>query len=504
MKKYINNSIILLIASVLTFSGCTDSFDEINTNPDKPQEVPTTNLLAYVLYYTSYRLYDRWFAMDEPMTFCGYASKMTYIDEARYNFRPGVQDTNWEYLYRILNNVKDIQDRSEYASNYNMLNVANVMEVHLMHIATDRWRDVPYKDAVKIKEGVLQPKYETQEEIYPALLAKLKETADSFASGEGTDNLGEGDLLFNGDVKKWQKYCNSLRLRLAIRISEVSPELAKTTIEEVLGNSTKYPIMESNDDNAFFWWIGTDPNYYEPIADQYRTRKTEYCASDVMVNHLLENNDPRIEVYCTPTSLSQLSPGQDGYVEDYPRFRGYTIGASSNAVANQYSIWGYRYGQDLGGFSPYMRVAEPWFIIAEAAMLGWNTGGITAEEAYNKAVSYSLEENGISSADAEAYLSGSGKFTGEKEQIWYEQWVAMFKQAMEGWSLYRRTGIPSELYPAPGRPANYSNHNVPPFRSPYPDKERNLNSANCAQFDVDVVDNLWGKQMWWDTRTGVY
>ena len=82
--------------------------------------------------------------------------------------------------------------------------------------------------------------------------------------------------------------------------------------------------------------------------------------------------------------------------------------------------------------------------------------------------------------------------------------VAMFKQGMEGWSLYRRTGVPDNLYPAPGRPANYSNHNVPPFRSPYPDKERNLNNANCAPFDAEVVDNLWGKQMWWDTRTGVH
>lgn len=77
-------------------------------------------------------------------------------------------------------------------------------------------------------------------------------------------------------------------------------------------------------------------------------------------------------------------------------------------------------------------------------------------------------------------------------------------QGMEGWSLYRRTGVPDNLYPAPGRPANYSNHNVPPFRSPYPDKERNLNNANCAPFDAEVVDNLWGKQMWWDTRTGVH
>lgn len=135
---------------------------------------------------------------------------------------------------------------------------------------------------------------------------------------------------------------------------------------------------------------------------------------------------------------------------------------------------------------------------------GIRNTGISAEDAYNKAVTYSMEENSVSAEDIADYLANAGKFTNDKKQIYYEEWVAMFKQGMEGWSLYRRTGVPDNLYPAPGRPANYSNHNVPPFRSPYPDKERNLNNANCAPFDAEVVDNLWGKQMWWDTRTGVH
>lgn len=494
MKRYIKNFAMTLVLGAMVFgSSCTDSFDDINTDPDSPEQVPTTNLLAYSLYYTSYRLYDRWFLMDEPMTFCGYASKMTYIDEARYNYRTNVQDTNWEYLYRILTNVKDIEKRAEFAKTDNMLNVAKVLEVNLMQTATDRWRDVPYTDAAKMTDGVLQPKYDKQEDIYPALLKTLKEAADGFAAG-GSDDLGEGDLLFKGDVVKWQKYCNSLRLRLAMRISGVSPALAKETVEEVLGDPATYPIMESNDDNAFFRWIGTDPNYYEPYADGYRTRKTEYCAADVIVDHMNQRSDPRRPAYFQPTPKSV----SNGTIE----YKGYVIGAAENGVAAEYSIWGTRFFTDLGGFSPYMRVAEPWFCIAEAAMLGWNTG-ITAEEAYNKAVRFSMEENSVANADIEAYMAGDGKFTGDKKQVYYERWIAMFKQGMEGWSLYRRTGIPDNLYPAPGRPANYANHNVPPFRSPYPDKERNLNNANCAPFDAEVVDNLWGKQMWWDTRTGV-
>lgn len=504
MKKYIKKIAIAFMAGVMMCStvGCTDSFDDINKDPDNAAEVPNANLLAYSIYYTSYRFYDRWFALDEPMTFCGYVSKMSYIDESRYSFRTGVQDSNWEYLYRILNNVMDIQRRAGEVS-VNLLSVAKVLEVHLMQIATDRWRDVPYTDAVRMNEGYLTPAYDTQEKIYPAMLAKLKEAADAFDEG-GHDDISEGDLMFEGDVTKWQKYCNSMRLRLAIRISEVEPALAKSTIEEVLGNPDKYPVMESNSDNAFFWWQGSDSNYYEPVANAYRTRKTEFCASDVMVDNLLENDDPRISTFFTPTPASQTE-GDVDYTDGTPVYRGYTIGAAQNATAKLYSVWGYKYGQDLGGFSPWMRVAEVYFHIAEAAMLGYDTGTYgNAETNYNKAIIFSMEENEVSDADAQAYLANAGKFDNTLKKLWYEEWVAMFKQGMEGWSLYRRTGVPENNYIAPGRPSQYANHNVPPLRSPYPATELNLNGTNNAPYNAEVVDNLWGKPMWWDTREGVY
>ncbi|MCD7976505.1 MAG: SusD/RagB family nutrient-binding outer membrane lipoprotein [Tannerellaceae bacterium] len=499
MKKYINKTLAGILGISMLFAGCTNSFEEINTNPDKPVDVPVENIFAYATYWTAFRLYDRWFAQDEPQSFCGYVSKMNYIDEAKYQYRASIRESNWEYLYGAFLNFRDVQERTEEI-NPNLYHATRVMEAHVIQIATDRWRDVPYTEAGKLSEGILTPKYDTQEEIYPALLTLLKDAADGFADNN-SGTIG-GDLLFGGDVTKWQKYCNSLRLRLAIRISEVSPALAKQTVEEVLGNPGRYPVMTSNDDNAFFWWTDENATYYEPIADQFRTRQAEYCASDVMVDYMVENADPRIGVFFDPTPLSQM-PDDEDYTPDYPKYRGYTIGASSNAIVKLYSIWGYKYAQDLAGFSPFMRVAEVYFHIAEASMLGYNTG-TTAEEAYNKAVRFSMEENEVSPEDIETYMADAGKFDGTIKKIWYEEYIAMFKQAMEGWSLYRRTGMPETMYIAPGRANIYSNHNVPPFRSPYPITEMNLNGANNAPYNAEIVDDFWGKQMWWDTRTGVY
>lgn len=540
MKKFINKFVIAAVAAAALTgtTACTDSFEAINTDPDGAQVVPSDNQLAWVLYFTSASFYDRWFMLDEPCTFAGYVSKAAYIDESKYQFRAGVQDSNWQYLYRILNNIRTIQAQMPETSN--AAYIANIMEAHVMQIATDRWRDVPYSEACKMGEGYLTPKYDKQEDIYPALLDLLKRTADNMANNPGNDNVTGGDIMFGGDMDMWQRYCNSLRLRLAIRLSEVSKSLAQSTIEEVLGNPEKYPIIENNDQNAMFNWLSTNSNYYEPIADAWRTRKSEFCAPDIMVDYMKENADPRLGVYFNPTANS-VENVKD-FKKDYQlaEYAGHGIGEAQGPAKGiaSVSVWGYKYGQDLGGVSPWMRSSEVMFYIAEAKFLGYNIGNYaeSVEDAYNKAVRLSLEENLTRSGSTpvfhwyvktekgtdiyvdsdqtwendnipnmiEGYLNGAGKFNGTIDQIWYEEWVAMFKQGMEGWSLYRRTGVPKTNHIANGRAEKYRDHNVPPFRSPYPDKERDLNGDNNAPFGANVKDDFWGQQMWWDTRVGVY
>jgi hypothetical protein len=429
MKKYIQKIAYLFALGALLLAGCTDKFEEINTNPDRPKVVPLSNLLAYSIWQSSAHFFDRWFMLDEPGTFSGYAAKMNYIDEARYQFRPGVQDTNWGNVYRILLNLREIQAESKELGFVNMEMAAKTMEVNAMLISTDRWRDVPYSEAVNMGEAIMQPNYDKQEDIYPALIALAKQIGDAFAAGGGSDDISAGDLLFFGDVDKWQRFANSLRLRMAIRLSTVSPALAKQHAEEILTNPSKYPIIDDNDDNAFFQWDGSDNTRWEPIAAAYYNRKVEFCASDLLVDHMLQRNDPRIGVYFTTTPISQ-NPDDPDYNAEDPIYRGYTIGAARNAVSSLYSVWGNRFGIDLGGISPYYRACENYFHIAEAAMLGWNTGGISAEDAYNTAVTLSLEENNVKAADIEAYLEEAGKFDGTLKKIWYEEWVGNYVRSL--------------------------------------------------------------------------
>lgn len=483
MKNNITICFAFVISMTLFLSGCTADFGEINTDPDRAKDAPANNVLAFVLTYHSDTFYDSWNNLNEPSTYGGQIAKIQYIDEARYNFRPGVVENKWYYGYRTLQNIQEIKMKAEADDAVNLLAVAKVLEAYVFQAMTDTWRDIPYSDALGMKDGILLPSYDKQEDIYPALLNTLEEANNLFNQG-ATDALGDGDLLFHGDISKWQKFGNSLRLRMAMRISDVSP-LGQSTVEAIMANPAANPIMESNDDNAFYVYPGSSP--YEDPWYEDSTGRDDHGVSDVLIDALKDLNDPRLPVYAHPA-------------ESDNEFRGFTIGAAEQPNISTISRIGARFRDDPAGFIPYMRYAETMFHVAEAAQKGYSVG-MDAETAYNAAVTGSMLENGIAQGDITAYLSGDGAYDGSLETIYLQEWISLFKQGMEAWSLYRRTGVPTTHYVAPG--TTYTGHNSPPFRYPYPNNESSLNGTNASPFIGEVVDDFWGKQMWWDTRTGV-
>lgn len=485
-NKYKFSVLFALILAIFT-GACTKQFEQINTSPNNPTEVPPTNLFGDAIWNFANTYYDVWGDMNEAETYAGHLGKIQYIDEARYTYRPGTVNTNWRNIYRI---TRDLQSAIEGAEKLNQINMkasALTFQCFIFQKGTDTWRDMPFFDALKGESGQITPKYDKQEDIYPALLDSLKKAADLFNPDSEFDGLGEGDILFKGDVEKWQKFCNSLRLRMAIRISNVAPEKAKAVIEEVLNNPAKYPVMSSNDDNAFLYWPGTSP-YFEPWYSDYQGRN-DHAVSDVLINTLTNLKDPRIAVYAK--KVVKADSPLDG------TYNGVPIGPKGSVSTGDYSKIGPRFREDPKGFTPYMRYAEVLFIKAEAASRGWNVP-VTAVNAYNEGILASLEENGISD---EEYLKNAGvAFTNDVKQIYLQKWIALFKDGHEAWAETRRTDVPL-LPAAAGSP--YLDHNRPPFRYIYPTDESNLNGDNSKPFIANLQDNFWGQQMWWDTRKGV-
>lgn len=493
MKKIFKINIILVTGFLIASISCTRDFEEINQDPNEPLEVPNTNILARALRYTGDNFYSYW----QKTEMCSYAGQITnimYPVESSYHSREGTVIALWYNSYVTLNNLKQIIIRASADGDKNMQAAAITFSCMLWQMTTDHWKAVPFSQALRGLEGITNPAYDTQDQIYYGIADTLKMAADLFAEGNG-DDLGEGDLLFYGDAFKWQKFCNSLRLRVAIRMSGADPARAREIIEEVMGDPVRYPVMSGNDDNAFLWWPGTAP-YREPYAeDAMENDFNGMC--DVLVNTLIQYNDPRLPVYAQPAYFDE---------DNNPVYRGIDPGAVLNSFQlDTISRIGARFCDDPAGFTPFLRYAEVLFDIAEASFLGWNTGW-NAQEAYEAGIIASMEENGITDqATLDAYLSQAGiAWNNDVRQIHLQNWICIFKEGQEAWAEVRRTDVPVIDMSKGATNPPYGTHNRQPFRYPYPTDEYNLNGANVQAVSGGIVDEFWGQQMWWDKRTGVY
>lgn len=495
MKRNILKKSIIFVAISFLFFGCTSSFDEVNTDPNNPKAdiVPSTNILAYCLQLASGNIFSSYFDLNESCGFSGQIALWMYNNTGYYNFAPATNTTMWTGCYFVTSNLKAILEKEKEGSN--MWAVATIFQCQMFSIMSDRWGNIPYSDALKLEEGSTKPLYDKQSTIYPDLLKRLKKAVEIL--DKSGDALGAGDVMLGGDITKWKKYGNSLRLRIAARIANIDATDARATFEEILGDPQKYPIVDSNDDNVFFLW---NDEYPEPYAYIYQTHPNDFGISKLMVETLKSLDDPRLSVYAKPTVNWTNASETDR--KTITKYEGYQNGLQAYANVAVYSGIGIRFMSttSLTGFSPWLRSCETYFAIAYAASKGWNVG-MTQEEAYNKGVTLSLIENNCSDNDIAAYLSSKAKYDGTQEQLFTQWWISVYKNGMEAWSLFRMSGYPKGNIIAPD--SYYPGHNTPPMCYGYPDSERTLNADNCNAEAAAEIDYFWGKKMWWDTRTGL-
>jgi hypothetical protein len=488
MKKEYKIGVVLLLSLGLIVGACTKNFETYNTNPNQPSSVPTTNHFGAVIVNFS----ENWAPGTSSSQEANFVGSRLAVGNQSY-LSVGEE---WGGYYAGLNNINKIITDVEKAGKTNMLAAALTLRAQMTQIATDKWRDMPYSEAAKADEGIISPKYDKQEDIYKAIIADLKKAADLFKTG-GTDAIGEGDVLNGGDVAKWQKYCNSLRLRVAVRISGVDAATATAIITEVLGNPGDYPILEGNADNIELVWPGTSP-WEEAFWYWW------YCChheggGKIVVDLLNSYNDPRLPIWFSPATTDGKYRGSEkvGFVaplirEDISDFNPVFVSGNPNPTG------GNEYGVSDGVF----RYAEICFLKAEIAFRAGKTSDAKTE--YEKGITASMQQYGVDDAAIAPYLATEGvawqNNATDLTKIYTQKYLALFLMSNEAWAEARRTDVP--LLPLAYNSA-YPDHNRAPFRVPYPQTESGLNSANYDQFKSNIKDYFWGQKMWWDTRTGV-
>ena len=219
-----------VLVFALLATACDNGFTGLNENPNAPASVTPqylfpngiTNVVGTIrgggfdLTFTS--LWAQQIAMDR------------FTDEDRYSMRPGNIDGWWSGFYSGgLEDFATILQQTTPDSEPDLVAPALIMKSWTFGVMTDIWGDIPYSEANQGKGG-FTPKYDSQKDIYTGLFTDLTTANDLLTSGGAGDNYGSADVIYNGDMGKWQRFANSLRLRFAMRLQRVDAATAQNAV----------------------------------------------------------------------------------------------------------------------------------------------------------------------------------------------------------------------------------------------------------------------------------
>ncbi len=503
--------LVLLIA--VGVSSCTDKFEEYNTDKSRLTELDASavgNAFAAAQHrgtMFSWQTFNSLFGDLQAQYFGNIAQNFpsdrnvmvgNWLNGAFNNFyNNGVPP-----LLGVLDNTKP----GGPAANPAIFAMASIWKVRMFLPMTDYWGPIPYS---AVGNGLKQVDYDAQDVIYKDFLTTLAKSTADLAAFKGKNVLGNNDIIYGGDVDKWVLFANTLRLRIAMRMSAVEPALAKTNAEAAVAGG----VMETNAHDAY---IKTTANNFNTMNQA--TAWNEFRMSAAMESVLTGYEDPRVTKYYAPIV---------GTTSTYKGIRnGYTqvelgLPANQNTKLSNVNDRFLPANQQTNPFEVIM-ATEAWFLRAEGALKGWNMGAGTAKTFYEKGIEISMKQWGISDPAAIAAYTASLKtpiaVTGavvspaltdipvawsanagkQLEQVITQKWIALWPNGAEAWAEHRRTGFP-KLYPRINSESAFVAKDQVLRRVPYTIGEGQTNPTGVATgvSKLGGADNE-ATRLWWN------
>jgi hypothetical protein len=564
MEKIMKKRFLYMTIAALGLVGlgsCSD-FGDMNVDPEHLSEGGLANE-SYNMVFTMTQVHalgsdwDVWrngaiycSTMIQHTTSIGWIANYCFYDyNADYNaaFWEIYSSDNRGAVREIINVVNKWKDVKGFENDYQ---IARIMKAYIFHRLTDLYGDIPYSEAGRIKDGISYPKYDKQQDIYNDLLKELDE-AQAAISGAGSQ-LGSADLYYGGDASKWKKFANSLMLRVAMRLSKVDENTAKTYAAKALANG----LFTSVDDNAILKHTdGMETNdSAEPYGKIYSHEDVAtYFISEPFMNILkgdpstADDDDPRIALIATicpdtttdpsakyssgsyvkgdpnPTLQRGMPINYDRYdtamTSDNPYWKWNLVNALNPPDPNkgkymyQYSLPSrYTYSDPVKAPTMLATHAETQLLLAEAAVRGWVSG--SAQSYYEAGVRAAMEQfkvydgakelyaQYLTPAAMDAYLAtNSFDLSRAYEQINTQYYITTFCDEYEAFANWRRSGYPvltpvkNSDYPG----INAHSRDAIPRRFTYPVDESQSNSANYLEA-VKRLSNgdRMNSRVWWD------
>lgn len=523
----INHIAVLLAASAMALSSCTDNFDATNTNPNRittsSEKLDATSLFEPILYGgANVQTYYSWFWCDELIQHTAFTGGTT-----RQEHRYFISDNDWKNVWntysRYATNDMEMLKLATAQKNEAMQAVALTLKVLFMQNLTDIYGDIPYSQAFQAEDGIKQPVFDSQESVYQQMCADLEKANDIYAQHPFVDPAKTSlDGMYHFDMTKWQRFNNSLYLRLLCRISGRQATMIDDThnvaqkMQQIVTDSADYPIIRNNDDNATVHFSGVNPYFsqFDPAsytASEFTTSSYKLTEQTIKMMDVKDPDDATKDVYQDPR-LKII--GQ--YCNGYTYWKGTVAGcteqdrteADRGSSYLNYSVLARNNSDEW-----FMDAAEVQFILAEACMKGLISGGEeAAKQHYEQAVRLSLQKwsvfatpvsatYAISSADADTFLSSSlaswDDASDKLQLIASQKYLALFWVGLEAWHEYRRTGYPELTI---GQGCVY-NDMILPTRFAYPSTTVATNSYHVQE----ALNRMGGQNdmktpLWWSKQ----
>ncbi|UWX60501.1 SusD/RagB family nutrient-binding outer membrane lipoprotein [Chryseobacterium oranimense] len=471
MKNIIKISLISACIGI-GLSSCQSDLTSLNDDPKHPSILPSENLLATAMYQSSYYMDNPSVNFNNYRFFTQQMSETQYPDETQYNLVTRNQPRNHfnrMYVYSI-NNLKQAKKNlvNEVETDdvrINKLATLEIEEIFIWENIVDTYGDVPYSESFKPDE-ILTPKYDDAKTIYLDLIKRI----DAVTATIKPSATGYSDLVYGGNMTKWKKFANSIKLRLGINLADVDPALSKTTVESAIAAG----VISSDSEAYKFSYDGN--TFSSPVYDNLvASGRNDFLPSELTINTMKALSDPRMDIWFTKV----------GGV-----YKGGVFGELNDPYTN-FSQLG-PYFRSATTPSNLLSYAEVSFIKAEAAARGYTVGD-TAANLYGTAVTASMNENGVSSANATAYLLANPYNAANwKQSIGVQAWIALFNRGFASWNFTRRLDSPTLVNPPK------SNLSSVPYRMPYSDQEYVLNGTNVSAAASKIGGDKATTKLFWD------
>ena len=532
MKNKITRMIGVACLSLLAVQ-CTSDFEKTNSNPygitEESLEQDFNDIGAYIPDITRMVVNTTHWRYQIAQNLCsdswaGYLAPPTPfaggINNTTYKF--AWKDHAWSSSYSgIMSPAKQVIEKAEQKNSPQFAAWVKLIRMYGMQRVASLHGPIIYSQYGTSATSTL---YDSEEVLYNYFFTELDEIQNVLKQyATGFEGFTKFDVVYGGDVQKWLRLSNSLRLQLAMRVVKINPALAQQQAEKAYADS--YGLITTNDYN-FNVDLGGEPHPLQTIGNSWNDTRM----SATMESFLVGFEDPRIEGFFAPIDESNAST----LVADHPSilFKGIKNGATlvSKDLRTSYSSVGTFFSTTT--YHTLLNAAEVNFMLSEAALRGWSVGK-TAQEYYEDGVKLSFEQWGVSGADT--YLADATKtpidyidpkastatenaFTAQTnitiawndsdtnerklERIITQKWIAGFPDSYEAWVDFRRTGYP-KIEPVYQNDSNATEGIIPANdhikRMNFIPGEYDSNAAGVQ----DAIQKLGGEdkistRLWWD------